>query len=85
MTREDILKIIKGEEVDIATLNKNNSYIITVEIGDLPVEAVQQVCKRLSECIHEAKIKHFVIVPTRDNLPAFKFYEFKDNEINEVE
>jgi hypothetical protein len=85
MTREDILKIIDGKEVDVATLNKNNSYIITVEIGSLPAEVVQQVCKRLSECLHEAQIKHFVIVPTRDNLPALKFYEFKDNQVSEVE
>lgn len=85
MTREDVLKIIEGKEVDVATLNKNNSYIITVEIGSLPLEAAQHVCKRLSECLYEAQIKHFVLVPTKDNLPALKFYEFKDNEISEVE
>lgn len=85
MTKEDVLKIIEGKEVDVAALNKNNSYIITVEVGSLPVEELQQVCKRLAECLREAKIKHFVIVPTRDNLPALKFYEFKDNKISEVE
>jgi len=85
MTREDVLKIIDGKEVDVATLNKNSSYIITVEVGSMPAETVQQVCKRLSECLYEAQIKHVVIVPTSNGLPTLKFYEFKDGEVSEVE
>ena len=84
MTREDVLKIIEGKDVDVATLNKNNSYIITMEVGKMPKENLMQMCHRVADCLRNAQIEHFVIVPTQDNLPAFKFYEFKDGEVSEV-
>ena len=81
MNREDILKIINGETVDISTLNKNNSYIITVELGDMPKEQVGNLCHRLAEILRNAQIEHFIIMPTSNGLPAIKFYEFKDDQV----
>jgi len=84
MTREDVLKIIEGKDVDVAELNKNSSYIITVEVGSMPADNLMQVCRRLADCLRNAQIEHFVVVPISNGLPAFKFYEFKDDEISEV-
>lgn len=84
MTRENILSIIKGEEVDVTTLNKNNSYIITVELGDTPKETVRQLAERLSNLLRNAQLSHFIIVPTSNGLPALKFYEFKDDQVLEI-
>ena len=80
MSKEDILKIINGESVDVSTLNKNNSYIITVELGDMPKESVYDICHRFSEFLRNVQLEHYVIVPTYNGLPALKFYEFKDGE-----
>lgn len=85
MTRDDVLKIIEGKEVDVTTLNKNNSYIITMEVGKMPKEELMLMSHRVAEILRNAQIEHFVLVPTSNGLPAFKFYEFKDNEISEVE
>ena len=85
MTRENILSIIKGEEVDVTTLNKNSSYIITMEVGKMPKDTLIQMSHRVAELLRNAQIEHFVLVPTQDNIPAFKFYEFKDSEVSEVE
>lgn len=85
MNREDILKIINGESVDVSTLNKNNSYIITIELGDTPKDVIAEMGHRLAECLRDAEIEHFIIVPTCNGLPAIKFYEFKDDQVSEVE
>lgn len=85
MTRENILSIIKGEDVDVTTLNKNNSYIITMEVGKMPKENLMQMSRRVAEMLRNAQIEHFILVPTQDNIPAFKFFEFKDGEVSEVE
>lgn len=82
MTREDVLKIIEGKEVDVATLNKNNSYIITMEVGNMPKDTIMQMRRRVADLLHNAQIEHFVLVPTLRGLPAFKFYEFKDSEVS---
>lgn len=81
MNREDILKIINGETVDVSTLNKNNSYIITLELGDMPKERVADMCHRFSELLRRAQLEHFVIMPTNNGLPAIRFYEFKDDQL----
>lgn len=85
MTRENILNIIKGEEIDVTTLNKNNSYIITMEVGKMSKDKLMQFCRRVAELLRNAQIEHFVLVPTQDNIPTFKFFEFKDDEVSEIE
>lgn len=85
MTRENILNIIKGEDIDVTTLNKNNSYIITMEVGKMPKDKLMQFGHRVAEMLRNAQIEHFILVPTQDNIPAFKFFEFKDGEVSEIE
>ena len=85
MTRENILSIIKGEDIDVTTLNKNNSYIITMEVGKMPKEKLMQLGHRVAELLRNAQIEHFILVPTQDNIPTFKFYEFKDGQVSEID
>lgn len=85
MTREDVLKIIEGKELDVTTLDKNNSYIITMEVGKMSKDKLVQMSRMFANLLRNAQIEHFVLVPTQDNIPALKFYEFKDGEVSEVE
>ena len=48
-------------------------------------ENLMQMCHRVADCLRNAQIEHFVVVPTSNGLPAFKFYEFKDGEVSEIE
>lgn len=84
MTKEEILSIIEKGEVNIAELNKNSSYIISIEFGMAPKEQVEQIARFLANSLKRVQIKHFIIVPTVNGLPSLKFYEFKDNQVNEV-
>ena len=85
MTKEEILKSIEKSEVNITKLNKNSSYIISVEFGNTSEEQIDAMLRYLVDRLEKIQIKHFVIVPTYNGIPNFKFYEFKDNKICEVE
>lgn len=85
MTKEEILKSIEKGEVNITKLNKNSSYIISVEVGNTSKEQLDALFRYLGDRLERIQIKHFVIVPTYNGIPSFKFYEFKDNKVSEVE
>jgi hypothetical protein len=85
MTKEEILKSIEKGEVNITKLNKNSSYIILVEVGNTSKEQIDAILTYLADRLEKIQIKHFVIVPTYNGIPSFKFYEFKDNKVSEVE
>ena len=85
MTKEEILKSIEKGEVNITKLNKNSSYIISVEVGNTPEEQLDGIFRYLTDRLKQIQIKHFVIVPTHNGIPNFKCYEFKDNKVCEVE
>jgi hypothetical protein len=83
--KEEILKSIEKGEVNITKLNKNSSYIISVEVGNTSKEQLDALFRYLADRLEEIQIKHFVIVPTHNGIPSLKFYEFKDNKVSEVE
>ena len=86
MTKKELFEIIKGDTVKISELDVDNSYIFTLEVGNESDEQVSLFCYHLhTALIERLQLKHFIIIPIRDGLPALKIYEFKDGEQTEVE
>lgn len=83
MTKEEFVKAFE-EAAEVKELTKGHTYIIQVEIGDMPKEQTINYLTRLSEKLKELGLADFLITPTSNGQGVLKFYELKDRKLFEV-
>lgn len=84
MTKEELIKVLT-ETTEVKELTKGHSYIIQVEIGDMPKEHTIEYLTRLSNKLQDLGLSDFLITPTSNGQGCLKFYEIKDRKLFEVE
>ena len=83
MTKEEFIKAVE-ENTDLQELIKGHSYIIQVEVGDMPKEHVARFLEVLADKFRNFGLDEVLVMPTSNGNGCLKFYEVKDRKILEV-
>ena len=82
MTKEDLLKAINdGARVD--ELIRGKSYIIQVEVGDMPKEAVHQYLTNMKEGFSRIGLTDCLFAAKSGSLGELTFYKINDRSVFE--
>jgi len=84
MTKEDLIKALT-EAAEVRELTKGHSYIIQVEVGEMPKEHIMEYLTRLANKLQDLGLADFLITPTSNGQGVLKFFEIKDRKLFEVE
>ena len=82
MNKEQFLKAFE-ENADLRELTKGHSYIVQIEVGDMPKENVARFASALSEKLTSIGLKDVLITPTSNGQGCLKFYEVRDGKLFE--
>ena len=85
MTKDEFLKLIEHDSVEVHELTKNEAYIVEVEVGDMPKESVYQFLNALSEKFTDIGLQNAIFVPTCHGAGKFTFFRVKDRKVLEAE
>ena len=85
MTKDEFLKLIEHDSVEVHELTKNEAYIVEVEVGDMPKESVYQFLNALAEKFTSFGLQDTIFVPTCHGAGKFTFFRVKDRKVLEAE
>ena len=85
MTKDEFLKLIDHDSIEVHELTKNEAYIVEVEVGDMPKENVYQFLTALSEKFTDIGLQNTIFVPTCHGAGKFTFFRVKDRKVLEAE
>ena len=82
MTKEELLKAIK-DETRVDELTRGKSYIIQVEVGDMPKEAVHQYLTNMKECFNRIGFTDCLFTAKSGSMGELTFYTINDRSVLE--
>lgn len=69
----------KLEKVEVAEIDSTKAYIVNIEVGNMPLDQVEVLCKKVKEKLQQMGFVQFVLMPCRDGKPSMTFTEIKDH------
>jgi len=85
MTKEEFLKLIEHDQIKVKELTKNEAYIVEVEVGDMPKEAVYKFLTAISDNFKTMGLQNTLLIPTSNGVGKFTFFRVKDKKVLEAE
>lgn len=72
-------EIIKKYDIQLTELLEDNTYIIEIEVGDMPKEEIFNVCSKIKQCFDNIGVSKSIIVPTYSGKRTISIFKLKDN------
>lgn len=83
MTKEKLIELLNNPKSEVKELSTNKSYIIKVEVGDMPKEQAIKMLTHLRERLLDMGIKNVLLVSSHNGIPDLDFIEVKEELANE--
>lgn len=81
MDKENLIKLLEQDNVNIKELTADCGYIVTIDVGNMSKEHTLKFCEHLKAMFNEIGIDKTLIIPTRGNEYLVNVFKVKDGEL----
>lgn len=78
MTKEEIIELLNKPETEVKELSTGKTYIVKVEVGNLPKEQVINILTHLREKLLDVGLENTLLVSSHNGIPDLTFIEVKE-------
>lgn len=75
MNKQELLKLIKDDNISVTTLNKGKAYIIYIECGDRDLDTTHKVMTNVKGAFERLGFKDIIFAPMRNGVKSLEVEE----------